>query len=93
MFLIELFIIPIALGGLLFSSGETAGAEYFTISLPLASGHRWLALFAFLGGFSGSAGMVMVAAVALSTLILNHLVMPVVLHLDIQARDIRNNFV
>ncbi len=88
MFLIELFIIPIALGGLLFSGGETAGAEYFTISLPLASGHRWLALFAFLGGFSGSAGMVMVAAVALSTLILNHLVMPVVLHLDIQARDI-----
>jgi len=88
MFLIELFIIPIALGGLLLSDGETAGAEYFTISLPLAEGRRGLALFAFLGGFSGSAGMAMVAAVALATLILNHLVMPVVLRFDIQARDI-----
>ena len=88
MFLIELFIIPIALGGLLLSGGATAGAEYFTISIPMAAGHRWLALFAFLGGFSGSVGMVMVASVALATLILNHLVMPVVLRFQIEARDI-----
>ena len=88
MFLIELFIIPIALGGLLLSGGASTGAEYFTISIPMAAGHRWLALFAFLGGFSGSVGMVMVAAVALATLILNHLVMPVVLRFHIEARDI-----
>jgi sigma-B regulation protein RsbU (phosphoserine phosphatase) len=88
MFLIELFIIPIALGGLLLANGNTSGAEYFTISLPFASGHRWLALFAFLGGFSGSAGMTMVAAVALATLILNHLIMPVILRFQIETRDI-----
>jgi len=88
MFLIELFIIPIALGGLLVTGGETARADYFTLTLPLFEGPRWLALLAFLGGFSGSAGMVMVASVALATLILNHLVMPFVLRLDIEARDI-----
>ncbi|HXV20677.1 MAG TPA: SpoIIE family protein phosphatase [Desulfuromonadales bacterium] len=88
MFLIELFIIPIALGGLLLHGGDTAKAEYFTLLLPLEADQRSLALLVFLGGFSGSTAMVMVAAVALATLILNHLVMPVVLSFDIQARDI-----
>ena len=88
MFLIELFIIPIALGGLLLHCGDTAKAEYFTLLLPLEANQSLLALLVFLGGFSGSTAMVMVAAVALATLILNHLVMPVILSFDIQARDI-----
>jgi serine phosphatase RsbU (regulator of sigma subunit)/Na+/proline symporter len=87
-FLIELFIIPIALAGLILHDGNTAQAEYFTLLLPLEANQSGLALLVFLGGFSGSAGMVMVAAVALATLILNHLVMPVILSFDIHARDI-----
>jgi phosphoserine phosphatase RsbU/P len=88
MFLIELFIIPIALAGIILHDGDTAKAEYFTLLLPMEAKQSGLALLVFLGGFSGSAGMVMVAAVALATLILNHLVMPAVLSFDIHARDI-----
>ncbi len=88
MFLINLFVIPIALGGLLLNDGNTAGADYFVIHLPLQTGHSWLAMVAFIGGFSASAGMVMVESVALSTMILNHLIMPVILRFKIASVDI-----
>jgi len=87
MFLINLFVVPIALAGILLNHGNTAGADYYVINLPLQAGHPWLALFVFVGGFSASAGMVMVSSVALSTMILNHLVMPVILKLKIEAAD------
>jgi Na+/proline symporter len=88
MFLINLFVIPIALGGLLLNGGDSSNADYFVLHLPLESGHPWLAVLVFIGGFSASAGMVMVESVALSTMILNHLVMPVILRLKIEAADI-----
>ncbi len=86
-FLINLFVIPIALGGLLLNGGDTSQADYFVINLPLAAGHHWLALLVFIGGFSASAGMVMVSSVTLSTMILNHLVMPLILRLKVDIRD------
>ncbi len=88
LFLINIFVIPIALGGLLLNDGDAALADYFVIHLPLQGGQHWLAMFVFIGGFSASAGMVMVESVAISTMILNHLVMPVILKLRIQASDI-----
>ncbi len=84
MFLINLFVVPIALGGILYT-GSSSGADYFVLTLPLKSGHPWLALIAFLGGFSAAAGMVMVESVAVSTMFLNHLVMPVIVKLKPRA--------
>ncbi len=88
MCLINIFVVPIALGGLLLTDGNTANADYFVLHLPLQTGHTWLALFVFIGGFSAAAGMVMVESVALSTMILNHLVMPLILRLHIRTADI-----
>ncbi|KAF0221181.1 MAG: putative GAF sensor [Geobacteraceae bacterium] len=80
LFLINLFVMPIALGGILYSGGSY-GADFFVLNLPLRTGHPWLALLAFLGGFSAAAGMVMVESVAVSTMFLNHLLMPIVVKL------------
>ena len=80
MFLINLFVVPIALGGILLTGGAR-GADFFVLSLPLQSGHSWLALLAFLGGFSASAGMVMVESVAISTMFVTYLLMPIVVRL------------
>ena len=77
MFLMNLFILPIAVGGILLT-GSSAGADYFVLTLPMQAGQPWLALVAFLGGFSASAGMVMVESVAVSTMLFNHVLMPVV---------------
>lgn len=81
LFLINLFVIPIALGGLLLFGGDNSAADYFVISIPLQANHPWLALFVFIGGFSAAAGMVMISSVSLATMILNHLVMPIILRI------------
>ena len=88
MFLINLFIIPVALGGLLLHGGDTTYADYFILLIPLETGHPVLAMLIFIGGFSASAGMVMVSSVALSNMILNHLVMPLILKLKTGAKDL-----
>jgi len=88
LFLITLFALPVALGGLLYYNGDTGNADFYILHLPLDTGHPWLALLVFIGGFSASAGMVMVESVALSTMVLNHLLMPVILRFYSGARNL-----
>jgi sigma-B regulation protein RsbU (phosphoserine phosphatase) len=84
LFLINLFVIPIALGGFL-TTGSSSGADFFVISVPLASGNSGIAMLAFLGGLSAAAGMVIVESVAISTMLLNHIFMPVIVRFTPQA--------
>ncbi len=77
--LINLFVLPVALGGqLLFGTG-TMDPEAFILSLPLAHGQSALALLAFLGGLSAATGMVIVETIAVSSMVCNDLVMPLLL--------------
>ena len=82
--LINLFVMPIALGGIL-TTGGTEGADFFIINIPLITGHEWIALLAFLGGISAASGMVMVEAVAISTMLLQHIFMPVIVRFTPQS--------
>jgi len=84
LFLINLFVMPIALGGIL-SSGSSSGADFFVISVPLATGHTGIAMLAFLGGLSAAAGMVIVESVAISTMLLNHIFMPIIVRFPPQS--------
>jgi Na+/proline symporter/signal transduction histidine kinase len=76
---INLFVLPIAVGGLLHAGAGGADPETFVLSLPLAAGQRALALAAFIGGLSAATGMVIVEAIAVSTMVCNDLVMPLLL--------------
>ena len=77
--LINLFVLPIAVGGLLHFGAGGMNPEMFVLSLPLAQGWTMLALAAFVGGLSAATGMVIVEAIAVSTMICNDLVMPLLL--------------
>ncbi len=77
--LINVFVLPIALGGLLYFGVGTVNPETFVLSLPLSQGAGWLALVAFVGGVSAATGMVIVEAIAVSTMVCNDLVMPLLL--------------
>ncbi len=74
--LISIFVVPIAAIGLdLMPAG--ANPDLFVLTLPLSQGQQGLAMLSFLGGFSSATSMVIVAAMALSTMVSNHIVMPV----------------
>ncbi len=76
--LMSLFVVPIAVVGLdLMPAGSNP--DLFVLSLPLSQGQSGLAMFSFLGGFSSATSMVIVATLALSTMVSNHVVMPIFL--------------
>lgn len=73
--LAALFVVPIALAGqMLLPDG--IGSDSFVISVPLAESHPALAMLAFIGGASAATGMVIVASVALSTMVSNDMLLP-----------------
>ncbi len=76
---INIFVLPIAFAGLMRFGDGTVDADTFLLSLPMYQRQEALALFAFLGGLSAATGMVIVESIALSTMICNDLVMPVLL--------------
>ncbi len=74
--LMSLFVVPIAVVGLdLLPQG--ANPDLFVLTVPLSQGQDGLAMLSFLGGFSSATSMVIVAAMALSTMVSNHIVMPI----------------
>jgi Na+/proline symporter/nitrogen-specific signal transduction histidine kinase len=85
---INLFVVPIALAGLLRAPAGT-DPDTLVLTLPLAAGYSGLALLAFLGGLSAAASMVIVETVALSTMICNDLVVPMLLRLGWLGADTR----
>lgn len=75
LFLMSLFILPIAVVGLE-RLGPGANPDLYVLTLPLSEGHGWLAMLAFLGGFSSATSMVIVETIALATMVSNHIVVP-----------------
>ena len=73
--LAALFVVPIALAGQMLLPSSVL-PDSFVISLPLAQSHPALALLAFIGGASAATGMVIVASVALSTMVSNDMLLP-----------------
>jgi Na+/proline symporter/signal transduction histidine kinase len=77
--LINVFVLPIAIAGLLSFSGDGVSADAYVLALPLAQGQAALALLVFIGGLSAATGMVIVETIALSTMVSNSLVLPILL--------------
>lgn len=50
--------------------------EYFTLGVALASQSEWLPLLVFVGGLAAASGVIIVSTLALASMALNHLVLP-----------------
>ena len=79
LFLINIFVLPIAFGGLLWFPDGAVDADTFVLALPMAEQQHLLAFLVFIGGLSAATAMVIVATVALSTMVCNDLLMPLLL--------------
>lgn len=80
LFLISLFTLPIAIVGLA-TLPAGSNPDMFVLTLPMLHGQNALALLVFIGGFSSATSMVIVASIALSIMVSNHIVMPIALRL------------
>ena len=79
MLVINLFVPAIAFGGMLYFAGASVDPDTYVLTLPLANGQNGLGLLVFIGGLSAATGMVIVETIALSTMVCNDLVMPLLL--------------
>ncbi|WFC41829.1 PAS domain-containing hybrid sensor histidine kinase/response regulator [Pseudoxanthomonas sp. SE1] len=77
--LFSLMVIPVAAAGIALFGGTNVADDSYVLALPLAEGRTALAIIAYVGGFSAATGMVIVASIALATMVSNDLVMPVLL--------------
>lgn len=73
--LFSLAVLPITAAGL-HLSGWRGTADLFVLFLPMQTGEQTLAVLSYLGGFSAATGMVIVATLALSTMVSNDLIFP-----------------
>lgn len=80
--LFNVFVIPIALGGLVHFEASSIDADTFVLAFPIAYNQGWLALLVYLGGFSAASSMIIVSTIALSNMVSNNLVMPIILSND-----------
>lgn len=78
--LISAMVVPIATAGLaMFGVDSSVASDTLVLAVPLNAGSNAMALAAYVGGFSAATGMVIVASIALATMVSNDLVMPVLL--------------
>jgi Na+/proline symporter/signal transduction histidine kinase/PAS domain-containing protein len=77
--LINLFVLPIAMAGLLTFPAGRIDSDMFVLALPLAAHSELITLIAFVGGLSAATAMVIVESVALAIMVSNDIVMPLLL--------------
>src|SRR5262249_44478839 len=77
--LINLFVVPIALAGLITFQPGQVDSDMFVLALPLNARSDLFTIAAFVGGLSAATAMVIVESVALAIMVSNDIVMPLVL--------------
>ncbi|UOD35709.1 SpoIIE family protein phosphatase [Deferribacteraceae bacterium V6Fe1] len=75
LFLINIFVIPIAFAGMIKFNGG-GNPDYYSIGLLIQNGNYWLASLVYLGGLSAATGMIIVTSVSLANMFINNFVLP-----------------
>ena len=76
--LINIFVIPIALGGNLLFQGQQVDTDTYVLAIPVSNGNSPLAMIAYLGGLSAATSMIIVSTTALAVMLGNSVFMPTI---------------
>src|SRR5215471_6793771 len=76
---INLFVIPIAMAGLIIFPFGAVDSDMYVLALPIEAGASLLSIAVFVGGLSAATAMVIVECVALSVMVSNDFVVPLAL--------------
>jgi len=72
--------------------GSSLSADAYVLFLPAYNGQVWLSLFAFLGAVSAASSMVIVSTIALSTMLSNEIIFPLMFNFSRQQNQDFNHF-
>src|ERR1700739_3872187 len=89
---INLFVIPIALAGLVTFPFGAVDSDMYVLALPIEGNAPLLSIGVFIGGLSAATAMVIVECVALSVMVSNDIVVPLVLQRARLSRNSQKDF-
>ncbi len=89
---INLFVIPIALAGLVTFPFGAVDSDMYVLALPIEAGSSALSMAVFIGGLSAATAMVIVECVALAIMVSNDIVLPLVLRRGPQTQNEQTDF-
>jgi Na+/proline symporter/signal transduction histidine kinase len=89
---INLFVIPIALAGLITFPFGAVESDMYVLALPMEANAPLLSVAVFIGGLSAATAMVIVECVALSVMVSNDIVVPLVLQRSRQSQARQKDF-
>ena len=78
--LINLFVLPIALGGNQLFANSSVNSDLYVLAIPLKAGSISLASISYIGGFAAATGMIIVSTHSLSKMLSNSVLMPLVIN-------------
>jgi Na+/proline symporter/signal transduction histidine kinase len=84
---INLFVIPIAIAGLVTFPFGAVDSDMYVLALPIEGDAPLLSVIVFIGGLSAATAMVIVECVALSVMLSNDIIVPLVLQRSPQSRE------
>ena len=84
---INLFVIPIAIAGLVTFPFGAVDSDMYVLALPIEGNAPLLSVGVFIGGLSAATAMVIVECVALSVMMSNDIIVPLVLQRSPQSRE------
>jgi Na+/proline symporter/signal transduction histidine kinase/CheY-like chemotaxis protein len=77
--LINIFVLPIAIAGLITFPGGSVDADTYVLTLPMFFQQAWLGIVVYIGGLAAATSMVIVSAIVLSTMISTEIITPITL--------------
>ena len=89
---INLFVIPIAIAGLVTFPFGAVDSDMYVLALPMEGNSPLLSVGVFVGGLSAATAMVIVECVALSIMVSNDIVVPLVLQRGSKTRAGQKDF-
>ena len=89
---INLFVIPIALAGLIIFPFGAVDSDMYVLALPMEGNAPLLSVGVFVGGLSAATAMVIVECVALSIMVSNDIIVPLVLQRGPQSAARQKDF-
>ncbi len=85
--LINIFVLPIAIAGLITFPGGSVDADTYVLTLPLFFNQAWLGVIVYIGGLAAATSMVIVSAIVLSTMISTEVLTPLTLKFKLFTKD------